>query len=432
MIKKIHSQQGFAALFLTMLILAIIFSLGASITFLTLGEQRISSNIAKASQAYFTSEAGIEDALLRLSKSKSFSNNYTFSVGNSSVAVQISDAVGGARTISSQGDFLNRIRKTQVVYQISTQDIAFYYGVQVGDLGLQMDSNAEIHGNIFSNGPIIGSSNVKIYGDVISAGPTGSITDIKADSLEGGGNAWAVSLDECEIDGDAHYTNIDNCSVGGNHYTPEDPIATQNMPITQEQINEWNSDALLGGEIAGYALGGNDEDSLGPKKITGDMSLTSNAKLTITGTLWVTGNVTLDSNVVLQLDSGYGPFSGVIVVDGKISIDSNVIFCGSEGLKKDGECNPSAGSYLMILSTNSSVDPADPAIYSTSNTETAILYASNGFITLSSNAGIREATGYGVSMDSNAEVSYETGLADARFSSGPGGSWNVSSWEEVE
>jgi len=163
------------------------------------------------------------------------------------------------------------------------------------------------------------------------------------------------------------------------------------------------------------------------------MTISSNAKLTITGTIWVTGNLSLDSNVKIQLAPGYGSFSGVIVVDGQISVDSNVVLCGSEGFKLNKqECNTSVGSYLMLLSTKSSSDPSNPAIYSTSNTKTAILYASDGFVKLSSNAKIREVIGYGIKMESNADVRYEVGLADAKFTSGPGGSWEVTSWIEVE
>jgi len=430
--KKISIQNGFAALFITILILAVIFAIGLSVAVLTLGQQIISGNITKSSQSYFTAEAGIEDALLRLSKAKPFVSSYFFSVGTSSTTVGISDEIGGARTITALGNFQNRLRKVQTVYQISTEDVEFYYGIQVGDLGLQMAGNAVVHGNIFSNGPVNGASNTKIYGDAISAGPTGSINTMKIKSSEGGGSAWATTLQNCTIDIDAHYTNISGCSVGGSHYMPEEGPAPQDMPITQDQITTWKNDAANGGTIAGYSLGGNDTDFLGPVKVDGDMTLDSNAKLTITGTIWVTGNLSLNSNTVIQLDPGYSSFSGVIVADGQISVDSNVVFCGSEGYKSGGKCNPSVGSYIMLLSTNNSTNPSSPAISTTSNTKTAILYASSGFIELSSNAKLKEATGCGIYMSSNAEVTYETGLADIRFSSGPGGRWEVTSWKEVE
>jgi len=432
-IKKLILERGFVAIFIAILILVIILAIGLSVSNLVLNLQKVSGNVTRSNQAYFTAEAGIEDALLRLAKGKQWQSSYSFSVEGSTTAVGISDVIGGSRTITSQGNFSNRIRKTQVVYQISTDEISFHYGVQVGDLGLQMAGNAVVHGNIFSNGIIAGASNTKIYGDAISAGANGKIQSIEIKSTEGGGSAWARYLQDCKIDGDAYYTSISSCSVKGSLYQTEEWVAPQQMPITDEQITSWKNDAAAGGTISGYSLGGNNEASLGPVKVDGNMTLDSNAILTITGTIWVTGNLSLNSNVALQLASGYGSFSGVIVVDGHISVASNVTLCGAEGYNKTSKkCNSSMGSYLMLLSTNNSTDPGNPAISATSNTKTAILYASDGFISLSSNAKLREATGYGISMSSNAEVTYVTGLADAKFSSGPGGKWKVTSWKEVE
>jgi hypothetical protein len=45
---------------------------------------------------------------------------------------------------------------------------------------------------------------------------------------------------------------------------------------------------------------------------------------------------------------------------------------------------------------------------------------------------IREATGYKLYLDNNAEIEYEVGLEDTTFSSGPSGGWDVVSWEEIE
>ena len=435
-LKNFLRQKGFAALLFAILILAVIFAIGLSAAILTFGQQIISGNITKSTQAYFSAEAGIEDALVRLSKGKPWSSPYTLTTGNVSTNVVISDIIGGSRAITSQGSFVNRIRKAQVVYQISTQDVAFHYGVQVGDLGLQMGSSAKVHGNVFSNGPIVGSSSAKIYGDVISSGPSGRIEDMEIDSAEGGGNAWATTIvggNDCEVDGDAHYvTSIDCDTVGGGTLQEADPVGHQDMPITQEQITEWKNEAAAGGEIAGYSLGSSNKDSLGPVKVNGNMSVGSSAELTMTGTIWVTGDLSLTSSAAVELASGYGSFSGVIVVNGKINVGSSVVFCGSEGYKGGGKCNTSVGSYIMLLSTKNAPNPSDPAIEATSSTKTAILYASDGFIKLSSSSKLKEATGYGISMTSSAEVTYETGLADVRFSSGPGGSWEVTSWKEVE
>ena len=430
---RTNLNKGFAALFITILVLVIFFGIVVSVTILTLGEQKISSNIVISNQAYYAAEAGIEDALLRLAKSKNWSSPYNLSINDNAATVEISDTIGGSRTITANGNVKNRIRKVQTVYQITANQISFHYGIQVGDSGLTMDGNARVYGNIFSNGPITGASNTKIYGDAISAGDTGTIESMEVSSSEGGGNVWAKNCEDSEIDGELHYTSKINCTAGSEYYHgPGDYVESQDMPITAEQINEWQNEAAAGGTISGYSLGGNDEDSLGPIKVDGDMNISSNATLTVTGTIWVTGNLSLNSNAVIQLGPGYGSFSGMIVVGGKITADSNVTLCGSEGYKGGRKCYSSVGSYLMLLSTNNSIDYNNPAIYATSNTKTAILYASDGLIRLSSNAKLRETTGYGIYMDSNAEVTYEVGLANSLFSAGPGGGWEVTSWQEIE
>ncbi|MCP6719159.1 MAG: hypothetical protein KJI71_02915, partial [Patescibacteria group bacterium] len=61
-----NNQKGFAAFYLTILILAVIFILAIGAYILTYSEQKISINVIKSSQAYYAAEAGVEDALLRL------------------------------------------------------------------------------------------------------------------------------------------------------------------------------------------------------------------------------------------------------------------------------------------------------------------------------------------------------------------------------
>lgn len=428
---KIKKESGFVVLAISLLILVVILTTILATSFLLIADYRACVNLTQSNQAYYAAEAGIEDALLRLFQGMSYSSAYDFDVGGAFASVSFSEVIAGSGTVTVSANAAERIRTLRAVYQTSVQEASFFYGVQAGDLGFRMDGNAVIYGNVFSNGTIIGASNTKIYGDAISAGPEGLIKNMTIKSTEGGGNAWAYRLEDCAIDGDAHYTAMSNCAVGGIHYAPEDCVEKETMPIGIEQINQWKVQAEAGGAIADYSLGGNDSASLGPIKINGNMNIDSNAILTITGTVWVTGDLNLSSNVIVRLDSSYGSASGVIVVDGKISIDSNVTLCGSEGYKKRGQCNPSIGSYLMLLSTKASADPGNPSIYATSNTKTAVLYAANGFIRLGSNANLKEATGYGIYMDSNAVVTYETGLADMRFSSGPGGTWEVVDWEEI-
>ncbi|MCH7541914.1 hypothetical protein IH981_04045, partial [Patescibacteria group bacterium] len=127
----------------------------------------------------------------------------------------------------------------------------------------------------------------------------------------------------------------------------------------------------------------------------------------------------------------YGPnSSGVVLADGKINFESNVTICGSNGGVL-GSCNTENGSYLMFLSTDPSQDENDPAMEADSNILTSILYANNGTIKLNSNVHVKEVTSYKLVLESNAEVTYETGLASVLFISGPGGTFQILSWQEI-
>lgn len=419
-------EKGFAALFLSILVLAIIFVLGVSITVLTLGQQKISGNIIKSTQAYYTAEAGIEDALLRLTQAKVWSSPYNLSVGDTLATIEISDIIGGSRTITSKGDFLNRIRKTQIVYQISSQKISFYYGAQIGDGGMEMGNNARIGGNVFSNGSVIparGGDKGYIDNSIIVAKSGNRI-----EGLIVGEDAMAHTCKESIIGGNLTYVSggsILNCDVGGSVNERPNQIEPEGLPISQEQIDSWKSDAESEEVISGdYTISGGTTENLGPKKITGNLLVDNNATLNMTSTLWVAGNLRIDNGATIQLDSNfYGSNSGVIVVDGKVKIRPNTY------LKGTGQ----EGSYLMMLSTNPEVsDETNPAIDIDNTTEGAIFYGQNGLIVLRNNVVAREVTSYKIFIDNNAEIIYESGLENVFFSSGPGGSWEVASWREIE
>jgi len=114
--------------------------------------------------------------------------------------------------------------------------------------------------------------------------------------------------------------------------------------------------------------------------------------------------------------------SGVILSDGKITASN-----GSEQ-KGSGE----TGSYIMLLSTNSSLDSGSPAIYVGNNAAGAIFYTTSGLIYLKNNMKAKEITGYKIQIENGAVVEYDSGLQNAQFTSGPGGSWQASDWKEIE
>ena len=50
---------------------------------------------------------------------------------------------------------------------------------------------------------------------------------------------------------------------------------------------------------------------------------------------------------------------------------------------------------------------------------------------LKNSVKLKEVSGYLIEAENSAEVTYETGLANLLFTSGPSGGWNLTDWEEI-
>ena len=252
------------------------------------------------------------------------------------------------------------------------------------------------------------------------------------DNIDILGTAKANTINDSDIGVDAYYQTISNTTVGGSSYPGSTDPPLLSMPISDANIASWVADAEAGGTISGDHSVAVDE-SLGPVKITGNLLFPVNNKtLTITGTVYVEGDIDIDNGSTIICDSAYGDNSCIVFSDGWIHISNNGQFAGS------GDPN----SYIMLLSTldcdgSSSAPPCDDADHNGAidihnQADGAIIYANNGLINLHNGVNVTEVTAYKLRLDNTATVTYEQGLANADFSSGPGGSWELSDWEEVE
>jgi hypothetical protein len=316
-----------------------------------------------------------------------------------------------------------KVIRVKVSDKPSTTGVAFNYGIQSGGLGITMSNNAKIFGNVYAGGTISGANGASVTGDVIMSGASGKIQ-----SLAVSGNAKAHTITESNISKDAWYQTLTSTTVGGTKHPDSPDPANQNLPISDTTIAEWEVTAVAGGTYSGNMnLSGN--TSLGPKKIDGNLTATNGTILTITGTIWVTGNINLANNMIVKLDPGYKSNSGLIISDsqtdkanyGKINISNNVQVQGSG----------SANSYIMLLSTNNSSNLSNPAINVSNNSTAVVYYATTGVLEVSNNAKIRAITGGGLHLSNGAQIEYDSGLASAEFSGGPGGSWAVTEWQTL-
>ncbi len=406
-------------------------------------------------------EAGAEMAIWKLNNQVGYIGESNTSYGGGVYSVTVTTVTGNSKLIKVDSYVPNAVnpiahRTIQVTATLGTTNIGFNYGVHVGNGGLDMSNNSRIVGNVYANGNITGSQSARIQGTAIVAGNSGIIDGmdidgdswshtIRGNSTVGGnakhsvlqnttvtGNVVSDSISNCTIAGTAKYDTRSSCSVSGATTTPNPDafVGAPNLPlpITEEQIDEWEAEATAGGTIASQTYDSGTRN-LGPIKINGNLTVTGTAELVVTGTIWVTGQITINNSAIIRLASGYGTLSGIIIAGidesttaGYIDIDNSSQVLGS------GE----TGSYVLLLSQREGT--ANTAIKQNNGSGAAILYAGEGTIEIGNNSSMKEITAALLKVTNAATIAYETGLANANFTSGPAGGWEIQAqtWQMLQ
>ncbi|MCX6766718.1 MAG: hypothetical protein NT170_02975 [Candidatus Moranbacteria bacterium] len=231
----------------------------------------------------------------------------------------------------------------------------------------------------------------------------------------GSDNAWAHTVQGASVTGkiycQAGTYNNKACDVSKPDPTP------QPMPLSDANIQDWKDDAAAGGTISGDYHVNYAGATLGPKVITGNLLVDGGGTLTVSGTLYVKGTITLTGGGKIVLASSYGTSNGVIVNDGYVSLTGGSSFAGS------GQ----PGSYPFLITTSAcpvaSGCSGNDAIYLSGGAGTVALVAQDGNVHLNGGSALKEVTAKQITMDGGATLLYDSGLINANFTSGPGGSW---------
>ncbi len=409
-IRKFKRNRGAAMMISVLFFLFISVAIISGLVGPSMREFRNSSVNLNSKKAYFLSESGIEDAFYRLKSNMAIGSSESITLDSNTVTTSIV-SVGSSKEIISLGDVSNYERKVALTL-IAGEGVSFNYGMQVGTGGLEMENSSTINGNVYVNANITASNSPRITGTAIA---TGSISDIDV-GQSGVGDAWAHTVNNSDVAGNLY------CQTGsGNNKscnTSQGDPEVLDFPVSDEQIQSWKDAAVLGGEQTGNINLSDGNTTLGPRKIIGNLTLSNDAIVTVTGTLWVTGNISLSNFSQIRLSSSYGSGSGVIVASGTISTANSASFAGSG----------TTGSYLMMVTTST----AAGAIDIQNSAGTVILVAPYGKINFSNSASAKEAVGKTVHMQNSSTLTYETGLTNVNFISGPSGAYDVSSWKETE
>jgi Tfp pilus assembly protein PilX len=386
-----NSNSGFA-LVTVLFVLIILLAIGTLFISISNYEARVSNNFRNSTKAFYLAESGLEKAIWSLNQTQSTyaGETNTLLEGGKFTTTIINDPSNpNNRIITSTGYFpagviypAKRTVQVTATANSSDQSVAFHYAVQIGDLGLSMSSNSTINGNVYSNGNITGSSNSQINGDAYAVG--------------------TISSPRPVISGTTH----PNSQI--------QPLPTIDTGFWETQANI-NSNPYVGDMTIN-----SNGSTLGPKEIQGNLTLNSGSSLIVTGPIYVTGNFVMNSNSNVSLSQTFGSKGTVIIVDGSILINSNTTISTTTA-------NPKG--YIMFVSTNTSSSANEIQ----SNAAGGIFYSLNGGIQIASNGYAVSVAGRSLTLNSNATLNYDVGLASEVFTSGPGGSWikKSSTWKEI-
>lgn len=247
---------------------------------------------------------------------------------------------------------------------------------------------------------------------------------------------YAGSIKNSTISGSAY------CNTISGSNKPCNTLATQvaqPLPISAQNIADWETAAAAGG-IAACSSGKYSISSsvnIGPKKIPCDLFITGTGSgggpvVTLGGNLWVTGDITIKNHVTVRIDPTLAGTSIVMIADNPANrLTSSKVKVEGSGLNFIGA--PGGNSWVTLLSENTGASQgnANEAIELEEGAQGDILlYARLGDILLKNNASVNEVTGYKISLQNSANVTYATGLQNALFTSGAGGTWTIQDWKE--
>ena len=397
-------------------------------------EAELARGLLSSKQAGALADAGSEDVTYRVKRAKQYNTTEYVLLNNLIATTTVStDLITGVKTILALGNIDSSIRQ-KAINLVKGDQVEFNYGMQVGAGGLSMANTSSVAGNIYSNGSATGDGNT-ITGSVVSAGPTGLI-----DNLRTSGDMYAHTISNSTVGRDAYYQNISNTFVARTAYPGSLDKATATMPISDAQIAEWEAIAATNPILTCPYSISSGTVILGPAKIACDVEISGNStRVTLAGMVWVTGKITFKNSPTISVDSALGSNSVAIIADNPLNrnTSSNIEIQNSTTFTGSG----TPGSFIFLISGNTNAESPPPgpmgggvvAINLQNSANGAvILYSNHGKISIANSAQVKAVVGYKVAMANTAQLIYNDGLESALFDTGPGGSWNVSSWKETQ
>ncbi|MDO8573524.1 MAG: hypothetical protein Q7R77_02110 [Candidatus Daviesbacteria bacterium] len=140
-------------------------------------------------KAIVLAEAGVDKALSSLNKTGgSYNGELETALGDGTYSVTIISTDASTKVIEATGYVPNKVnaraKRTIKITSSRGVGVAFNYGIQVGEGGMELGNSNLIKGSIYSNGSIIAGNNNIITGDAYVAGGAQASADQQTDCNE--------------------------------------------------------------------------------------------------------------------------------------------------------------------------------------------------------------------------------------------------------
>lgn len=325
-------------------------------------------------------DAGIDKAIWKLNKTAGYvgENDIVLPTGTVDIAITTIDAenkqvIATAYVPSKQNPKTTRKVRANLSAAPDQEGIAFRYGIQVGTNGVTLGNGTTIVGNVYSNSFVVGAGVTK-----------STIT----------GDAYAVTtVTDVKVNGQ---TKINQ---------PPSPLPTFDTNFWKNQANQ-NNDPI---DTSFSKTGGH----FGPRQVNGDLNLNG---VTIDGPIYVTGNLTIGG--AMAINNNFGSHGTVVLVDGTISVSTNTTIAATTASPK---------GYVLFASNSNAATAITLGTFVTGG----VFFALNGTIQTQPHVNPVSLVGKGLDMQPNGDLHYDSGLALADFSDGPGGSWVLKEWQII-
>jgi len=170
--KLMHRSRGatmmFVIVFFVVISMAIILGSVNPVT----QDLKVSQELVKSKMSYITAESANEDTIYRIKKGRDLSNPEVTVLNGVTATASIVDIGSSQKEISIVADSTNYNRNINTRIEIGN-GFDFVYAVQAGEGGIEMGNYSDIQGlgglegNVYSNGPIVGSGDSSWSGSEI-------------------------------------------------------------------------------------------------------------------------------------------------------------------------------------------------------------------------------------------------------------------------